>query len=109
MMHTNSKAREIRRLLNGLKPFKFYFYGCVVSSISNNCTIRNGQDNIANLLQPEKNKPFYQTGMFLISSKSFLWCLCFYKLWPQKKRKLYKKSAAIAEIGDIFRINLRLV
>ena len=110
LMHTNRKTREIRRTLNRLQPFKTFSMDELKAELA--IILRAGRDRdnfteLDNLWQPEDSKPFYRAVMSLVRFKFLLRCLPFDNWHTREERKVYNKFAAVAEIWDIFLINLR--
>ena len=69
----------------------------------------NDRDNFTkldNLWQPEDSKPFYRAVMSLVRFKFLLRCLQFDNWYTREERKVHNKFAAVAEIWNIFLINL---
>ena len=72
LMHTNRKAREIRRTLSRLQPFKTFSMDELKAELAKILQARSDRDNFTeldNLWQPEDSKPFYPAVMFLIRFK----------------------------------------
>ena len=109
-MHTNRKAREIRRTLSKLQPFKTFSIDELKAGLAIILQAGNDRDNFTkldNLWQPEDSKTFYRAVMSLVRFKFLLRSLQFDNWHTRKERKIHNKFAAIAEIWDIFLINLR--
>ena len=111
LMHTNRKAREIRRTSSRLQPFKTFSMDELKAGLA--IVLRAGSDRdnftkLDNLWQPEDSKPFYRAVMSLVRFKFLLRCLQFDNWHTWEERKIHNKFAAVAEIWDIFLINLRL-
>ena len=68
---------------------------------------RNNYTELDNLWQSENSKPFYRAVMSLVSFKFLLRCLRFENWHTREEIKVHNKFAAVAEIWDIFLINLR--
>ena len=60
-----------------------------------------------NIWQPEDSKSFYRAVMSLVRFKFLFRCLRFDNWNTREERKVHSKFAAVAEIWDIFLINLR--
>ena len=74
--------------------------------------LRAGSDRVNfteldNLWQPEDSKPSCRAVMFLVHFKFLLRSLHFDNSHTREERKVHNKFAAVAEILDIFLINLR--
>ena len=109
-MHTNRKAREIRRTLSTLQPFKTFYMDELKAGLA--IILRAGSDRdsftkLDNLWQPEDSKPFDRAVMSLVRFKFLLRCLRFDNWHTREERKVHNKFAAVAEIWDIFLINMR--
>ena len=109
-MHTNRKAREIRRTLSRLQPFKTFSMDKLIAGLV--IILRAGSDSnnfteLHNLWQLEDSKPFYRAVISLVRFKFLLKCLRFDNWHTREERKVHNKFAAIAEIWNIFLINLR--
>ena len=110
LIHTNRKAREIRRTLSRLQPFKTFSMNELKARLAIILRAGSDRDNFTkldNLWQPEDSKPFYLAVMSLIRFKFLLRCLQFDNWHTRKDRKVHNKFAAVTEILDIFLINLR--
>ena len=110
LMHTNRKAREIRRTLSRLQPFKTFSMNELKTGLA--IILRAGSDRgnftkLDNLWQPEDSKPFYRAVMSLIRFKFLVRCLQFDNWHTREEKKVHNKLAAVAEIWDIFLIKLR--
>ena len=60
-----------------------------------------------NLWQPDDSKLFYRAVMFLVGFKFLFRCLRFDNWHTREEKKIRNKFSAVAEIRDIFLINLR--
>ena len=110
LMHTNRKAREIRRTLSRLQPFKTFSMNELKAGLAIILRAGNDRDNFTkldNLWQPEDSTPFYRAVMSLVCFKFLLRCLQFDNWHTREERKVHNKFAAVAEVWDIFLINLR--
>ena len=110
LMHTNRKAREIRRTLSRMQPFKTFSTDELKAGLAIILRAGSDRDNFAeldNLWQPEDSKPFYRAVMSLVRFKFLLRCLRFDNWHTREERKVHNKFVAVAEIWDIFLINLR--
>ena len=109
-MHTNRKAREIGRTLCRLQPFKAFSMDEFKAGLA--IILRAGSDRdyfteLDNLWHLEDSKSFYRAAMSLVRFKFLLRCLQFDDWHIREERKVGNKFAAVAEIWDIFLINLR--
>ena len=68
---------------------------------------RDNFTELDNLWQAEDSKSFYRAVMSLVRFKFLLRCLRFDNWHTREERKVHNKFAAVAEIWDIFLINLR--
>ena len=105
LMHSSKKAREIRRTLSRLHPFKTFSMDELKAGLA--IILRAGSEKdkfteLDNLWQPEDSKPFYRAVMYLVRFKFLLRYLRLDNWHTQKKRKVYNKFAAVAEIWNIF-------
>ena len=80
LMHTNRKAKEIRRNLSTLQPFKTFFMDELKAGLA--ILLRAGSDRddfteLDNLWQLEDSKPFYLAVMSAVRFKFLLRCLQF--------------------------------
>ena len=111
LMHTNRKAREIHRAVSRLQSFKTFYMDELKAELAKILPAGSGRDNFTepnNLWQLEASKPFYRAVMsFQVRFKFLLRCLRFDNWHTREERKVHNKSAAVAEIWDIFFINLR--
>ena len=90
LMHTNRKAREIRRTLSRLQPFKTFSMDELKAELAIILRAGSDRDNLTeldNLWQPEDSKPFYQAVMSLIRFKFLLRCLQFDNWHTREERK----------------------
>ena len=109
-MHTNRKAREIRKTLSRLQFFKTFSIDELKAGLTIILRAGSDGDNIIkldNLWQAEDSKPSYRAVMSLVRFKFLLRCLQFGNWHTREERKVHNKFAAVAEIWDIFLINLR--
>ena len=110
LMHTSRKAREIRRTLSRLHHFNTFSTDELKAGLTIILRAGSDRDNFTqldNLWQAEDSKPSYRAVMSLVRFKFFLRCLQFDNWHTRKERKVHNKFAAVAEIWDIFLINLR--
>ena len=92
LMHTNSKAREIRRTLSRLQPFKTFSMDELKAGLSIILRAGSDRDNFTeldNLWQPEDSKPFYRAVMSLVRFKFLLRCLQFDNWHTREARKVH--------------------
>ena len=68
---------------------------------------RDNFTELDNLWQPQDSRPFYRAVMSLVRFKFLLRCLRFDNWHTREERKVDNKFAVVAEIWDIFLINLR--
>ena len=110
LMHTYRKAREIRRTLSTLQPFKTFSMDELKTGLAIILRVESERDKFTELdklWQPEDSKPFYRAVMFLVRCKVLLRCLRFDNWHTREERKVHNKCAAVSEIWNIFVINLR--
>ena len=109
LMHTNRKAREIRRTLSRLQPIKTFSMDVLKAGFAIILRAGSDRDNFTeldNLWQPKDSKPFYRAFMSLVRFKFLLRCLQFDN-WNTREEKKSTINLLHAEIWDIFLINLR--
>ena len=101
LMHTNRKAREIRRILSRLQLFKTFSVDELKAGLAIILRAGSDRDNFTeldNLWQPEDSKPFYRAVVSLVCFKFLLRCLQFDNWHTREERKVHNKFAAVAEI-----------
>ena len=109
-MDTNRKAREIRRTLSRLKPFKTFSMDELKAGLAVILRAGSDKDNFTeldNFWKPEDSKPFCRAVMSLVRFKLLLRCLQFDNWHTREERKVHNKFAAVPDIWNIFLINLR--
>ena len=110
LMLTNRKVKETRRASSRLQPFKTLSMDELKAGFA--IILRAGSERdkfteLDNLWQPKDSKPFYRAVMSLVRFKFLLRCLRFDNWHTREERKVHNKFAVVAEIWNIFVINLR--
>ena len=85
LMLTNRKAREIRKILNGLQPFKTFSMDELKAGLAIILQAGSDSDNFTKLA--EDCKPFYRAVLSLGRFKFLLTCLQFDNWHARKKKK----------------------
>ena len=101
LRHANRRARDIRRTLSRLQPFKTFSMDELKAGLG--IILRAGSDrdnftDLDNLWQPKDTKPFHRDVMFLVCIKILLRCLRFDNWHIREERKVHNKFATVAEI-----------